>query len=170
MRRLITPLAAAALLLAPSAADADGGAVVIRDCLNHGHITGHYSAKQYAQALAELPADVAEYSDCASLIRQAQLAAASGRGAGTGTAGTAGTNTLAGAAPGERASVVTARRTGGRPLRVGGTLVRPGVVALRTSSVFNALPTSLLVALAVLAAAALAVAAQRAWNLVRARR
>lgn len=168
MRRLTPLIAVASLLFAPAAARADGGATVIRDCLNHGHITGHYTQKQYAQALAELPADVAEYSDCGNLIRAAQLGAAGGRAGGGGGGGAA--NPLAGATATERAALKTAQLAGNRPLHVGGQLVRPGVVAVHTSSITNALPTTLLIALAALIAAALGLGCHRAWILVRTRR
>lgn len=159
------------LLLAPASAQADGGAAVIRDCLNHGRITGHYTQRQYAQALAELPADVAEYSDCSGLIRQAQLAAAGGRGrSGGGAGGTGPGNSLATATPAERAQLRAATQAGGQPFDVGGKLVRPGVVSVRSSSVFNALPTPLLIALAALLAASLGVGGHRIWGIVRARR
>jgi hypothetical protein len=168
MRRLICMTAAVALLLAPAAAQADGGAAVIRDCLNNGHITGHYTQKQYAQALAELPADVAEYSDCAGLIRRAQLAAAGGRGVSGG--GASPSNALGTASPAERAALRAAQNTGSHSFNVGGGLVRPGIVGVRSSSVFNALPTPLLIALAALLATALGAGGHRVWTIVRARR
>jgi hypothetical protein len=167
MRRLILLTAAVTILLAPAAARADGGAAVIRDCLNHGHITGHYTQKQYAQALAELPADVAEYSDCAGLIRRAQLGAAGGRGGGGGGSPS---NALSTASPSERAALRSAQKAGNHSFDVGGGLVRPGVVAVRSSSVFNALPTPLLIALAALLATALGAGGHRVWTIVRARR
>jgi hypothetical protein len=165
MRRFVFLPILVLMLLAPAAAHADGGAAVIRDCLNHGSITGHYTQQQYAQALAELPADVAEYSDCGSLIRQAQLAAASSRG---GVAPAAATNSPSTATPAERAALRAAQRTGSQPLDIGGHMVRPGVI--RTSSVFNTLPTPLLIALAVLIAGTLGVGGRRVWSIVRARR
>ena len=157
------------MLVVPAAAQADGGAAVIRDCVNNGRITGHYTQKQYAQALAEIPADVSEYSDCASLIRQAQLAAAGGGHSG-GAATPPPANALSTASPSERASLRAAVRAGSHPLDIGGNLVRPGVVAVRSSSVFNALPTPLLIALAALVATALGVGSHRVWTIVRARR
>lgn len=166
-RRVFLPILLATLL-APAAARADGGAAVIHDCLNHGRITGHYTQRQYAQALAELPADVAEYSDCANLIRQAQLAAAGGHGAATPTA--TATNPLATATPTERAALRAAQRSGSAPLDIGGQVVRPGVVAVRSSSVFNALPTPLLVVIAAMIAGALGLGGRRVWGIVRARR
>lgn len=57
-------------------AQADEGAAVIHDCLNNGKITKHWSQKALAEALAEIPASVSEYSDCPVLIHQAQIAEA----------------------------------------------------------------------------------------------
>ena len=170
MRRLICLTATVMMLLAPAAAQADGGAAVITDCVNHGdRVTGHYTQKQYAQALAELPADVAEYTTCADAIRRAQLAAAGGHsGGGSSTPPPA--NGLSTASPSERASLRAAVRAGSHPFDIGGRLVQPGVVAVRSSSVFNALPTPLLIALAALLAAALGAGGHRAWTVVRARR
>lgn len=172
MRRLTPLLAATTLLLAPAAAHADGGAAVIHDCLNHGRITGHYTQKQYAQALAELPADVAEYSDCGSLIRRAQLGAAGGASAGGGGGGAGGAtlNPLATATPAERTAIARARSAGSHPLDLGGRIVRPGVVSVRTASVLNDLPVSLLIALGLLLAALAAVGGREALSFVRARR
>jgi hypothetical protein len=171
MRRLAPTLVAAALLIVPAAASADGGAAVIRDCLSHGdHITGHYTQQQYAQALAGLPADVAEYTGCAGAIRQAQLAAASGRTRSRRGAAPAAVNTLASAAPAERAAVVASQRDSSHALDVGGRIVRPGLVTFRSGSIFNALPTPLLVALIALVVAGLAAGGRRGWDLVRPRR
>jgi hypothetical protein len=171
MRRLAPTLVAAALLIVPAAASADVGAAIIRDCQAHGdHVTGHYTQQQYAQALAELPGDVAEYTGCADAIRQAQLAAAAGRTPGGRSAAPATANTLASAAPAERAAVIAAQTDDSHALDVGGRIVRPGIVTFRSGSVFNALPTPLLVALIALVAVGLAAGGRRAWELVRARR
>ncbi|HEU0317731.1 MAG TPA: hypothetical protein VFR49_10405, partial [Solirubrobacteraceae bacterium] len=79
-------------------------------------------------------------------------------------------NPLDFAAPAERAAVAQATRAGSAAVDVGGGLLRPGVVAARTSSIFNALPTPLLIALGALLLVALAVCGRYARDLVRARR
>ena len=61
---------------------ADIGAKIIERC-THGESLGGFSQQAYRRALKELPTEVEEYSDCANLIRRAQLAA-SGRGGGAG--------------------------------------------------------------------------------------
>jgi hypothetical protein len=186
-------LVVALLALGPAGAQASPTAL-IRDCMTNGRIVGHYSQQDYSQALANLPTDVAEYSDCAGVIRRAQLAAAAGgagavtpraaqlgAGAGGGGAAAAGGGVAASAAnprqdpltyadPAERAAIARARSGGSSQIDLGGQLVRPGTVATRTSSILNSLPTPLVIALAALAAIAVVVCGRYARNLVRARR
>jgi cobalamin biosynthesis Mg chelatase CobN len=77
--RKLSALAAACLCalaaFAPSAAHAGVGQI-LRDCNVHGKLTGHYSQKELAEALAQLQGDQSEYTDCESSIRAAQAAAA----------------------------------------------------------------------------------------------
>ena len=68
-------LTAAVLVLAsPPSAHADVGATIIERC-THGQSIAGFSQQDYERALQELPKEVEEYSNCGSLIRQAQLAA-----------------------------------------------------------------------------------------------
>lgn len=179
----VLPVAAALALLLPGVAAADQGAAVIQDCLDHSRITGHYSQKAYNEALAELPADVSEYSDCPNLIRQARLAAAAGRAAGGGGSGRGGAGgggggaSAAGAGPAaasfsatERRAVADASRRGGEALNLAGQVVRPGVVHANVASAVNSLPTPLLALLCALAAGALVSVGGAIRNRVRARR
>ncbi|MCA1689151.1 MAG: hypothetical protein LC720_01475 [Actinobacteria bacterium] len=192
-------LALALLALGPAGAQASPQAL-IRDCMTNGRIVGHYPQQDYSQALGNLPTDVAEYSDCAGVIRRAQLAAAAaaggagtvtpraaqlgaGAGAGGGGAGTAATgggvaasaanprrDPLTYADPAERAAIARARSGGSSQIDLGGQLVAPGTVATRTSSILNSLPTPLLIGLAALAAIAVVVCGRYARDVVRARR
>src|SRR5919108_4959871 len=73
-------IALMALLLLAAPARADVGATIIERC-THGQSLSGFRQQDYRRALQELPAEVEEYSDCANLIRRAQLAAAGG-GAG----------------------------------------------------------------------------------------
>jgi hypothetical protein len=67
-------LAAALLVLAsPPSARADVGATIIERC-THGQSIAGFSQQDYQRALEELPAEVAEYSNCGNVIRQAQQA------------------------------------------------------------------------------------------------
>jgi hypothetical protein len=79
---------------------------VIRDCTLDGVLQGSYTQKELRGALANLPSDVDEYTNCRDIIRAAQLAGGSGGGGGTGStpAATPGTSdspsTPTGNAPG----------------------------------------------------------------------
>jgi hypothetical protein len=53
---------------------------VIRDCSEDGVLNGHYSHSELAKALAQLPSDLDEYTDCRAVIRSALLRSANKRG------------------------------------------------------------------------------------------
>jgi hypothetical protein len=60
---------------------------VIADCNTHGKLTGHYSNATLRNALATLPVDVKEYTNCADVITSQLLAQVSGKhppGSGSG--------------------------------------------------------------------------------------
>jgi hypothetical protein len=164
--RLLAPSAALiALALAPPAR-ADVGASIIERC-THGQSLGGFSQQDYRRALQELPTEVEEYSDCANLIRKAQLAAATGRGAGGGPGvGPAGP----GLTPAQRDELARASRARAAPVQVGGQAIRPGVVHADIASALSSLPTPLLVTLAFLLACAALVAGGALRNRVRAHR
>jgi hypothetical protein len=173
---LLAALLAAAAVV-PPAASADAGLAVIHDCLNNGRITGHYTQQAYSQALAEIPTDVSEYSNCSNLIRQAQLAAAGGAGGGSGGGSGGGFGFGSGPAalatpitPSERRALTTARAGGAAPVTIGGQLIRPGVVPLSVASALRSLPTTLLAVLIALAGCALAALVSVIRSRVRARR
>ncbi len=92
MRRLTTSLAivcaVAAIAPAISAAAAGGTATqAITDCNNHSKLTAHYAPDALRQALATMPADVREYTDCYDVIEKqlfAQLGTSSTSGPGSG--------------------------------------------------------------------------------------
>ena len=103
----------------PQPARADVGETIIQRC-THGKSLSGFSQSAYSQALKELSADTEEYSDCSSLIRQAQLAAAGGRGGGAG-GGQGGAHTVALAAtPAEQRAIAHAAARGLRPVKLGG--------------------------------------------------
>ncbi len=165
---VIMALAALTAAGAPAVALASRGGQIIRQCLRYDRITGHFTQQDYRDALAHLPADVSEYSDCGDVIRRAQQAtAASGSPTGGPAAGAIGAATAAGrsdplasATPAERAAfqaaVNQARLTGGRPVRVGDATVTPGLTAVRSGSLTHVLPAPLLVLLILLLVGALA--------------
>jgi hypothetical protein len=161
-------LAAALLLLAcsPALAGADTGTKIIERC-THGKSISGYSQQAYRRALQELPTEVEEYSDCANLIRRAQLAAASGGGSGGGGGGTTGATTPSAS---ERSALDKVSTTGAGPLKVGGEIVHPGVVHANIASALSSLPDPVLAILAFLLACALALGGREARKAIGAHR
>jgi hypothetical protein len=170
-RALVIPIALLAVLLTIAApAGADVGEKIILRC-THGESLSGFSQKDYEKALRELETSSEEYTDCASLIHQAQLAVAGAHG---GPGGGGGGSTAAGAptatppaTPAERKELNRATRSGSAPLRVGNQVIRPGVVHADIASAFSSLPNSLLAILAFLFACALALAGGVLRNHVR---
>jgi hypothetical protein len=171
-RALALPVALLAGLLSIAApAHADVGEKIIIRC-THGESLSGFTQKDYEKALKELETSSEEYTDCASLIHQAQLAAAGSRGgsAGGGGAGSAGggvATATAPATPVERKDLNRAAHAGSAPLQVGNQVIRPGVVHADIASAFSSLPNSLLAILAFLFACALALAGGVLRNRVR---
>jgi hypothetical protein len=166
MSRLATASAAIvlALVMAPAPASADVGETIIQRC-THGQSLAGFSQSDYRKALKELSADAEEYTDCSSLIRQAQLAAAGGRG-GSGGAGAVPLATT----PAEKRAIARAARAGAAPLKVGGQLIRPGIVHANIASALSSLPTPLLALIAFLLACLMALGGGVVRNRIRARR
>ena len=78
-RALALPVALLSMLLfSPALARADVGEKIILRC-THGESLRGFTQKDYNKALKELETSLEEYSGCASLIHQAQLAAAGSR-------------------------------------------------------------------------------------------
>jgi hypothetical protein len=200
MRRLPIVILLALALLAPAAARADGGAQkLLIDACRDEKVDGTYTQAEYKKALDELPADSDEYTACRQVIQDARLAALSNRhkksspssgasnsggGGGGGRSGSTGgggsatatsapaaaADPLATATPAERKAIAKAGETAA-PVQIAGEMVRPGELGLGTlSNSDRALPTTLIVALALLAAAALAAGAHWLWTGVLARR
>jgi hypothetical protein len=151
-----------ALLSLVPAARADVGATIIERC-THGQSLSGFSQQDYRRALQELPAEVEEYSDCANLIRRAQLAAARGGPSASGE-GPLALN------PAERAALGRVLKAGSTPVQVGGQLVRPGIVHADVASALSTLPSPLLAILAFLLAWGLVQAGSSIRNRVRAHR
>jgi hypothetical protein len=88
MRR--TPIIALCTTLAvvgPSVAVAasSSAASVIADCQAHNKLTGSYTTRTLEHALATLPADVAEYTDCHDVIQSQLLQQLRGNDQGAGS-------------------------------------------------------------------------------------
>ena len=152
-------------------AQADVGEKIILRC-THGESLSGFTQKDYEKALKELETSLEEYSGCASLIHQAQRAAAgsrggSGGGGGAGSTGTGATTAAATATPAERSNLSRAPSTGAAPLQLGGQVVHPGVVHVDIASAFSSLPTPLLAVLLFLLACAVALAGGVLRNRVR---
>jgi hypothetical protein len=163
IRALASALALLGLLLAFTAtAQADIGERIILRC-THGESLAGFTQQDYNRALKELETSLEEYSGCASLIHQAQLAAAGARGGpsggGPGSASGAGAPTAATpATPAEQHALSRAPRAGAAPLQVGNQVIRPGVVHADIASAFSSLPSPLLAVLLFLFACAVALA------------
>lgn len=158
-----------AAIVAP--AQADVGEKIILRC-THGESLSGFTQKDYEKALKELETSLEEYSGCASLIHQAQRAAAgsrggSGGGGGTGSTAAGATTAATTATPAERRNLSRAPRTGAAPLQLGGQVVHPGVVHVDIASAFSSLPTPLLAVLLFLLACAVALAGGVLRNRVR---
>jgi hypothetical protein len=170
--RVLRALAGALLVLAVVAAtsSADTGTKIIERC-THGQSISGFTQQDYRRALAELPTEVEEYSDCANLIRRAQLAAAGGTRGGSGGGGSGGGPPVATPlSPAERTALSKVPKTGAAPLSVGGLQVHPGVVHADIASAFSSLPDSLLALLAFLLACAVALGGRTIWRVYGARR
>jgi hypothetical protein len=196
--RLLTAIALVFALALPALAHASGSAL-IKDCANDGVINGTYTAKDYVDALANLPADVDEYSDCRDQIRRAQLGGAGGKGGssgggggsttsggGGGTTGTGAgssdtgtgdtadgagmTDPLATATPAEIQAFQKAIASGNSPVKLDGRPVTPGTLGGAKSNGVADLPTPLLILLGLLAVGGLGGAGLGTKRLVDSRR
>jgi hypothetical protein len=176
MRRLLTTAVLGCLLL-PASAWASGDAV-IKDCTDDGVIQGHYSQKDYSDALNNLPTDVDEYTDCRDVIKRAQVGGTGGSGGPGGTGGAAGGapppasgDPLSGATAAERKAVGAAGAAGAsKPISIGGQMVQPGELGFGGLGSPTSLPASLIAVLVALALAAGAAAGTYVRNRVVARR
>ncbi len=88
-------LTLSALTLMPSRALAVTNSQVVADCNAHGRLVQRYSNATLRSALATLPADIAEYTDCADVISKQLLGQvsgpkSSGPGSGSGSGGSGG--------------------------------------------------------------------------------
>lgn len=190
--RIATALALLLALAAPGLAHASTQAL-FRDC-GDGSLDGHYSQKDYADALANLPADLDEYSDCRSQIQRARLGGRKSSGGGTssgggggsistgpggptgggtgeaGTAAPATVNPLDTATPAERASFKKAITAGDAPVEVDGRPIDPGALGGAKSNGVADLPAPLLAILALLAIGGLSAAGFGTRRLVHSRR
>jgi hypothetical protein len=76
MRKLValTALLGAVGCLTAGSATAAGLSPPVADCDTHGYLKRSYSAAELRNALATMPADVSEYTNCHDVIQRALLA------------------------------------------------------------------------------------------------
>ncbi len=84
-RRLL--LAALIAVIVPATCAASAGADPIADCNANDRLTQHYTVPELRHALAVLPADIKEYTDCYDVLQRALLAELSKSGGGSGGSG-----------------------------------------------------------------------------------
>ena len=120
-------LFAALLLVAVPAAALASGDDVLEDCADDTELSRTYSQAEYKQALAKMPADLDEYTNCRAVIRAAQLRKANSSSGGGG----GGNSSTPKRKVSKRDSESVKRKVNNHlasngPLKVGNTLVEPG--------------------------------------------
>jgi hypothetical protein len=79
---IVCAVATAAVVLS-QASRAAGLSAPVADCNTHAELTHHYSIAELRGALATMPADIKEYTNCSDVIQRALLAELGGlRGSG----------------------------------------------------------------------------------------
>jgi hypothetical protein len=155
---VILGIAASTTLSTPSVAFASPEAV-IRDCAQDGKLDHHYSLSDLKKAEKKLPTDVNEYTNCADVINQAEVAgsgskhpSAHGAAAGGGGRGSGGSGS---ASAGDVRALNRAKHGGSGPpsLSLQGKKVVPGTGGVfRTAGAANDMPVPVLLALIAVAA------------------
>lgn len=167
MRRVLVVPAVLACLLLPATAAHASGRDVVRDCTDNGRIDNYHSQADYKAALGNLPSDVAEYTDCRSIIEAAQRRDAhrpppgSGGGGGAGggfpgAPGPLGTGPPTPATPAEANALKEAVTGGGAPVTIAGQPITPGGSGIVNAAVRHSLPGPFIALLILLALGALA--------------
>jgi hypothetical protein len=133
----------------------------------HGESVSGYTVKQYQRALSDMPTEMIEYTGCAEVIEQAELAAAAHRGTTGGGQG-AGTGAPPGVCgpaveptPAQEHILEATRHEHPAPIRLGGGsggTVQPGVVHPDLASATSDLPTPVLAVIALVLAGLLLLA------------
>ena len=162
MSRILTALLAllALWVAAPAPASAASRDDIIADCADDGRLSGKYSPSELRDARKNLPSDVAEYTDCADVLRRAELALMEKKPSAGGAVTPGDTQPPAStpASDEERTALQKARLTAPAPVTVRGREIEPGSAGFTPGAVRNELPGSLLpvlFGLAMLCAAAL---------------
>jgi hypothetical protein len=140
-------------LLAPSSALASWEELLQQACGTKGQVTGTFTQAEFKEALANIPADADQYSNCRAILEATQLNAATGSAA---TSQSQAETILATATPAEQQALATAVNAAskGTSAQVGDVTVDPaafGTTATATAAVNN-LPLSLKIMLVLLGA------------------
>lgn len=161
-RRLVAPVLLLACLVAPAVAQASYTDLLKDACRSDEHVDGTYSQADYKAALAHIPTDAEQYTNCREVLRAAQLAAASAQAsAHKSTASTVNAATLvaltapdplATATPTETLAVERASTQGSAPVKVAGKIVQPGTLGAgrAVAAGLSDLPAPLLAALSLI--------------------
>ncbi|MDP4673485.1 MAG: hypothetical protein NWS55_07700 [Solirubrobacteraceae bacterium] len=140
-----------AALLAPTSALASWEDLLQQACGTKGQVTGTFTQAEYKEALANIPADADQYSNCRSIIEAAQLAAAADSDA---ISEAQAATILAAATPAEQQAIARAvtESSEGTEAKVGDVIVDPAAfgTAATATATLNKLPLSLKVLLVLL--------------------
>lgn len=155
------PALVLASLVTPAVAVADYNEL-LKDACRDERVNGTYSQKDYREALANIPADADQYTNCRDVLRAAQLAAARAQAAGRSGAAPVSADTigvlsspdpLATATPAQKQAVAAAVKAGGGPVTVAGEVVEPSTLGAgrAVAAGISDLPAPLLASLALIA-------------------
>lgn len=162
-KALLTTVMVFAIFAAPVRASAGD---VIRDCSEDGVLNRQYSQKELSGALDNLPSDLDEYTDCRTVIRQAQLGGARGKGGHKEGRVARLVDTKKPPSAEEQGKIEQATKSP-HGVRIGGQTVHPGAAGATLAGTGGTdLPPLMLAALIGLAAAMVsgaAFAARRRW-------
>ena len=162
-----------ALVLTAAPAQASVRDKIIKDCADDSVLQGNYTPQQLRDARQNLPSDVAEYTDCADVLRRAELpdrgsgsggttgggTTPGGTGGGTGATGGGSGGLIAPTTDPDRQALIDADFAAKQPVTVGGRRLWAGAPPIDASAIRNDLPTPLLVALIALGVVAAALVA-----------
>jgi hypothetical protein len=162
MLRLLLVMVLTLLVAAPAATAQGTRAKIVEDCFEDGDLDGNYTASQIRDARNNLPADVDQYSDCRDVLSRAlggSGTSATGGGGSSGV-GPGPSEPLTPSGPAEQEALDRAiAEEGKEPVQVGDGTVVPGASGFSAGAPRSDIPGTLLTALILLAAAALAAAA-----------
>jgi hypothetical protein len=134
---------------------------IIKDCADDGVLQGSYSPSDLRDARQHLPSDVAEYTDCADVLRRAEAPpGGAGGGSGDGSSGNTSAASAAGgnsgaplitpSTPEDTKALEEAVKAGKQPVKIAGQSIVPGAAGLQAGATRNGIPGTLAIALVLL--------------------